>query len=297
MNKKYLVTGGAGFVGSNLCKALVETGASVTSLDNYFTGTTKNEHLGVEYIRDSTLNINKIFSDPMSMEEPRSFDTIFHLGEYSRVEQSFKDLDLVWDYNISPIYGVLNFARKTGAKLIYSGSSTKFADQTESYEESPYAFSKAFNTKLVKAYCEKHKMPYAITYFYNVYGPGEIREGPYATLIGKYMNIAEKGVDFFPITLPGFQKRNFTHVDDIISALLMIDEQGQGDEYGIGSEDAYSVHEVVDMFDGIPFYTPSVPGNRMSAKVLIEKTKALGWTPKRNLKDYISYDTYSRKLI
>jgi UDP-glucose 4-epimerase len=277
-----LVTGGAGFVGSHLCERLVKLGHDVVSLDNYFTGSTDNHVPGVEYIADSTVNINHSASDLCDYRP----DMVYHLGEYSRVEQSFNDMDRVFEYNKIGTYEVLEFVRRTGAKLIYAGSSTKFVDEP-GYVQSPYAWSKATNTDLVKKYAEWFNINYAITYFYNVYGPREIKNGPYATLIAKYAECMRLGQ---PLTVvkPGTQTRNFTHVDDIVDALIMIGSDGFGDEYGIGNPTDYSVMEVANMFrpDHIEFL-PHRRGNRMAAPVISERTKALGWEPKRNLYDYI----------
>jgi UDP-glucose 4-epimerase len=276
---KILVTGGAGFIGSHLCEALAKQGHAVTSLDNYFTGTRDNHVEDVDYIFGSTVNITDIFY----LEK---FDYVYHLGEYSRVEQSFTDIDLVWEYNKLGTYEVLRFVEQSGAKLIYAGSSTKFVDD-EDYIQSPYAWSKASNTDLVKQYCGWNNIDYAITYFYNVYGPREIKDGKYATLIAKYLNLSNHGLEL-EVVLPGTQLRNFTHVNDIISALIMVGEKGHGDEYGIGSPQSYSVNEVTEMFESDVAYLPERKGNRMAAPLLTDKTLALGWHAKYNLREYVT---------
>lgn len=274
-----LVTGAAGFVGSHLCERLIAQKHSVLSLDNYFTGTEENHIEGVGYIDGSTEDINSILVD-------RHFDIIFHLGEYSRVEQSFDDMELVWAYNKLGTYEVLKFVKQNGGKLIYSGSSTKYADDTPGYVQSPYAWSKASNTDFVKQYAEWNNLDYAITYFYNVYGKREIKSGKYATLIAKF-NESMKAGEKLTVVSPGTQLRNFTHIDDIVDALIMIGESGHGDEYGIGNEKPYSIIEVAEMFGGEIEMLPARRGNRMSAPVLTEKTRALGWHSKRDLLHYI----------
>jgi UDP-glucose 4-epimerase len=276
---KILVTGGAGFIGSHLCERFASMGHSVTSLDNYFTGSTKNHVSGVNYISGSTEFIRSIF-------RTKSFDYIYHLGEYSRVEQSFSDFDLVWQYNKLGIYEVLKYVQEKGGKLIYAGSSTKFVDEPD-YIQSPYAWSKASNTEFVKQFAEWNTIDYAITYFYNVYGKREIKQGKYATLIAKYKTLAQEN-KALPVVLPGTQKRNFTHIDDIIDALVLIGEYGNGDEYGIGSPEAFTVFEVAEMF-GLPIeHLEPRKGNRMSAKVLTDNTTNLGWKAKRDLRAYIN---------
>ena len=278
VDKTILVTGGAGFVGSHLCERLRGMGHSVISLDNYFTGSEENHVEGVEYITGSTECINKMRLPPV--------DYVYHLGEYSRVEQSFEDIDLVHKYNIKGTFQVLEFVRRTGAKLIYSGSSTKFADQSDDYVMSPYAWSKATNTELVKKYSEWYGIKYAITYFYNVYGPREIQTGKYATLIAKFADMMRNGEDLTVVS-PGNQKRNFTHVEDIVDALILIGEYGNGDEYGIGHPDSYSILEVAEMFGGNIKMLKARRGNRMSAPVVSQNTQNLGWVPRKNLKDWV----------
>ena len=275
---KYLITGGAGFIGSHLCERLASDPTNeVVSLDNYFTGSEANEVEGVRYVTGSTEDIMSIF--PYG-----SFDYIFHLGEYSRVEQSFDDMELVWKYNKVGTYEVLKFTKKTGAKLIYAGSSTKFAEVDV---VSPYQWSKSSNTEFVKQYCEWNDIDYAITYFYNVYGRREISDGKYATLIAKYAELLKQNKPL-PVVAPGTQERNFTHVDDIVDALILIGKNGYGDEYGIGNPVSYTILEVARMFGGEIEMLPERKGNRMSAPVIDTKTRALGWEPKRQLKDWVS---------
>jgi len=280
LKKTALVTGGAGFIGSHLCEALFNSGNyEVFSLDNYFTGSEDNHIKGVTYIEGNSAEIDSLIDF-----KP---DYIYHLGEYSRVEQSFEDIELVWKFNKDGIFAVLEFCRKTKAKLVYAGSSTKFGDGGLGRSQSPYAWSKATNTELVKNYGNWYGLKYAITYFYNVYGPREISQGKYATLIALFK---EKVKNSEPLTVvsPGSQKRNFTHVDDIINGIILVGENGFGDNYGIGSPESFSIIDIANMFKGAKIeMIPERPGNRMSADVVTEKTKSLGWSPKWSIKEYI----------
>tara|TARA_R100000353_G_C6510728_1_gene196580 strand:+ start:2438 stop:3289 length:852 start_codon:yes stop_codon:yes gene_type:complete len=282
---KVLVTGGAGFVGSHLCERLVNEGHIVTSIDNYFTGSEDNHVQGVLYRDLDTRDV---------CELPTNFDIVYHLGEYSRVEQSFDDFEKVWEYNKIGTKCILDFVKKCDAKLVYAGSSTKFTNEHLGYIKSPYTWSKETNTEFVKLFCEWNSIDYAITYFYNVYGPREIESGPYATLIAMFINKVKNGE---PLTIvqPGTQKRNFTHIDDIIDGLILVGKEGYGDEYGIGCDDSYTIIDVAAMF-GINTKIEMLPerkGNRMSAKVITDRTRALGWSSRKNLKDYISARTAS----
>ncbi|WP_294961829.1 NAD-dependent epimerase/dehydratase family protein [Sulfurimonas sp.] len=279
MKKRILVTGGAGFVGSNLCERLAEDkNNDIYSLDNYFTGSKKNHLPNVTYIEGSTVDIaNLITFTP---------DMVYHLGEYSRVEQSFDDIEQVWKFNKDGIFAVLEFVRKAGCKILYAGSSTKFGDGGLGRSASPYAWTKASNTELVQNYGAWFNVPYAITYFYNVYGNREIQTGKYATLIALFKE-KMKNNEALTIVSPGSQKRNFTHIDDIIDGLVLVGENGYGDEFGIGSPEAYSIKEIAEMYDGEIQMLPERKGNRMTADVMISKTEALGWKPTRTIKEYI----------
>ncbi|WP_454980727.1 NAD-dependent epimerase/dehydratase family protein [Capnocytophaga haemolytica] len=276
---KILVTGGAGFVGSNLCEALAKDPRNeVYSLDNYFTGSRDNHVEGVTYIEGSTEYIFELVDFTP--------DRVFHLGEYSRVEQSFEDIDKVLLFNKVGTSKVLEFCRRRGCRLIYAGSSTKFGEGGIGKDQSPYAWSKSSNTDLIKNYGTWYGLNYAIVYFYNVYGKREIKSGKYATLIALFAERKRQGL---PLTVvaPGTQQRNFTHVDDIVEGLLLVGEKGKGDEYGIGSPETYTVMEIAEMFGGEIQLLPERKGNRMWSEVITEKTEALGWKAKRHISQWI----------
>jgi len=276
---KILVTGGAGFIGSHLCEELVkDINNSVYSLDNYSTGTKENHVNNVTYIEGETKDIDRLIHF-----KP---DIIYHLGEYSRVEQSFQDVEKVWRCNKDGIFAVLQFCRKTNAKILYAGSSTKFGDGDLGRNQSPYAWSKATNTELVVNYGNWYGVKYAITYFYNVYGGREISSGKYATLIAIFKN-KYKNKEPLTVVSPGTQLRNFTHVNDIVSGLVIVGKEGFGDNYGIGCSKSYSILEIAKLFGGDIEMLPERRGNRMSSEVICGKTKALGWREKESIVDYI----------
>ena len=276
---KILVTGGAGFVGSNLCEALAKDPQNdVYSLDNYFTGSRDNHVEGVTYREGSTEHIFELINFTP--------DLIYHLGEYSRVEQSFEDIDKVLLFNKIGTLKVLEFCRKRVCKLVYAGSSTKFGDGGMGKDQSPYAWSKSSNTELIINYGNWYNLEYAIVYFYNVYGKREIRAGKYATLIALF---TEKMKKEEPLTVvsPGTQQRNFTHIDDIVDGLLLVGQKGKGDGYGIGSPETYTVLEIAQLFGGEIQMLPERKGNRMTSEVITQKTEALGWKAKRHIKEFI----------
>lgn len=272
-----LVTGGAGLIGMHLCRRLRDRGARVISLDNYFAGSRDNHVDGVEYREGHTKDIEKHI--------PERPDLIFHLGEYARVEQSLLEPEIVHDLNIVGTTGVLDFWQKRECKLVYAGSSTKFGDDGRAREATPYASTKAANTERVKSVGEATGLPYAITYFYNVYGPGE-RAGVYGTVIEAFKQMYRSGSPL-TVTSPGTQERNFTHVDDIVDALILVGDKGQGDEFGLGQERAYTILEVAHMFGSDIVMMPPRAGNRLQSALDTSRTRALGWMPKRTLEAYI----------
>lgn len=277
-SKLVLVTGGAGFVGSHLCERLVKDGYRVISLDNYFTGSRENHVEGVEYREGHTKDIER--------HVPETPDLIFHLGEYSRVEKSFEDVEQVWDLNQFGTFAVLEFARRRGSKLVYAGSSTKFGDGGAGRDQSPYAWSKASMTELVRNYGEWFGLNYAITYFYNVYGPRE-SSSAFGTVVAIFREQYARGIARSVVS-PGTQERIFTHVQDIVDGLMLVGEKGSGDGYGIGGRDKLSILELAQLFGGDVIMLPERAGNRKVASIDTNKTESLGWSPTRSLREYIA---------
>lgn len=275
---KILVIGGAGFVGSNLCEELLKDHI-VYSLDDYSSGSEDNHVEGVTYIKGHSKDISRLVDFQV--------DIVYHLGEYSRVEQSFDDIEKVVDSNVLGTISVIEFWRKKRFKLVYAGSSTKFSTGCLGKNQSPYAFSKASNTELVCNYGSWFDLPYAISYFYNVYGRREIEQGKYATLIALFKRKYLNG-ESLTVVEPGHQKRNFTYIDDVINALILIGAEGEGDGFGIGCDDSFSVLEIAAMFGGKVKMLPARKGNRIDGVVVSKKTKDLGWSASMNIGDYIA---------
>ena len=253
---KILIIGGAGFIGSHLCESYANEHI-VTSLDNYISGKKNNHIHNVKYLDMDAKNI-------LSLQE--DYDLIFHLGEYSRVENSLHKIDYVLTNNLRPILDILQFAKKSKAKLIYAGSSTKFADGGENKFKSPYAFSKWQNSELVKFYCDSN--------------------GEFATVIAKFLE-RKKLNKRLKITRPGTQLRNFTHIDDTVDALKLIAANGIGDDYGIANPKSYSINEVANLISEDIEYVNENAANRLSSSIISEKTINLGWTPNKELEEYI----------
>lgn len=272
-----LVTGGAGFIGSNLCRKLVGLGYRVISIDNYFSGSRVQGVDGVEYRTGHTKDIDVLV--------PERVDRIYHLGEYSRVEQSVLEPEIVHDLNTVGTRAVVESWRRRKCKLIYAGSSTKFGDGGAARSTSPYAATKAANTELIKRVGDAEQLPYAITYFYNVYGPGE-RTGVYGTVVESFKQMYLRGT---PLTVvaPGTQERNFTHVDDIVDGLILVGDKGHGDEYGLGNERAYTVLEVAELFGTKILMVPPRQGNRLTSALDASRSREIGWHARRSLEEYV----------
>lgn len=277
--KRVLVTGGAGFIGSHLCEQLALMGCDVVSLDDYSNGFESNHISGVRYIRGHTVDIEQHITGQV--------DAVFHLGEYARTSQSFFDLDRVWKSNMDGTFRVLEFCRKRGIKIIYAGSSTKFADGHSGFNQSPYAWTKAHNTGLVTRYGAWFSLPHAITYFYNVYGERESSDPTYGSVVAIFLESKKSGQPL-KVVRPGSQKRIFTYVKDIVGGLIKAAESGSGDGYALGSCDEYSIEDLARMIGGTIEYVEPRQGDRSDAVIDLSKTeKELNWKAKHNLKDYI----------
>lgn len=281
---KILIIGGLGFVGSNLVKKLSKNLKNdIVVLDNLFTGNKKNRINYVNYIKGESVGIDFFLE-----EGGHKPDIIYHLGEYSRVMTSFKDIEKVVEYNSVGTLAVIEYCRKNKVRLIYAGSSTKFGDV-----ESPYSFFKEHNTDIIENYGKWYKLDYAIAYFYNVYGPNQISKGKYATLIGILEENIKNGKPH-KINKPGIQRRIFTHVNDVVEGLILIGENGKG-EYCLGSKDSFSIYEVAKMFGGEIKMKGKKKGDRNYSGISLDRIEKLGWKAKRKLKDYIKNFHEQRK--
>jgi UDP-glucose 4-epimerase len=282
---RILITGGAGFIGSSLIKELIKKDPklNIISLDNYSTGTIDNHIDSVKYLNSNTWNI-------LELEELKNFnpDLIFHFGEFSRISQSLEEPNKTFKSNCFGTQQVLEYALLHNSKLIYSGSSAIFGNNGDDQHLNPYAWTKSKNIELINNYHKWYGLKFAICYFYNVYGPGQISNGSYATVIGifekQYIN-NEK----LTIVSPGTQKRCFTHIDDIVNGILLVSEKGNGDNYHLGCNDQYSIFDIVDMFGIEYIFIKEKKGERETSIVPESKTEIeLDWKAKIKIKDYIN---------
>ena len=281
-----VVTGGAGFVGSHLCERLVADGYQVISLDNYFSGSKDNHVDGVEYREGHTKDIAEHISETPQI--------IFHLGEYSRVAPSLEEPHQVWDLNVAGTCAVLEWWREKKCKLVYAGSSTKFADERNDgvagQNRAPYSFAKAMNTELVHNYGRWYDLDYSVSYFYSVYGPRERAgqfSGGYGTVVETFRQCARSEEKVCQINGTGDQTRAFTHVLDTVDALMKIAEKGERNEYAISAAEVYSLNDLKDMFGLIAEYNEPTKSTRSNGAEDTNKLQTLGWQQQYQLKEYI----------
>ena len=279
--KNILVTGGVGFIGSNLIKTLVEKGFNVISLDNYSTGSKSNETQEVKYYN---LDIEKI----SKINEP--IDLCFHLAAQSRVQPSFEDPEESFRVNVLGTSRVMEWARINKIKIIYAGSSSKHHDPSDS----PYAMYKFLGEEVCKLYKKSYNINVEIARFYNVYGPGENVDEKFGNVIGIWRSKVLKG-EPLPIVGDGNQKRDFIHVYDIVDGLIKIalTDKNHNDAWELGTGINYSVNELFkyfkDKFDVKSINIPNQPGNyRETLRENDDSLKLLDWKPIDRLRDHIN---------
>jgi UDP-glucose 4-epimerase len=274
-----LVTGGAGHVGSHLIELLVADERNrVISLDNYFNGSPSNHIPGAEYREGHTRDIDRLV--------PETPGIVYHLGEYARIAPSFDDVRQVYDMNVVGTFAVAEFCRlRKVKKLVYAASSTKFAIEGDGRHQNPYSFTKAVNVDLINDYGRWYKLPYAICYFYNGFGPRERGDGKYATVIAKFEQQYLRGE---PLTVvrPGTQKRAFTYVKDLARGIVLVGRKGKGDGYSLGQTKSHSILEIAQAFGG-PIKLVAGYAGRTEAKNFPAKARGLGWKPTVDVLEYI----------
>ncbi len=278
---RILVTGGAGFIGTNLIERLFLDQHEITSIDNYSSGKEENHIEGVQYVKGHTKDMKQVLKG-------ENYDAVFHLGEYSRIATSFEDIKKVWESNSLGTFSVLEYCRQNNIKkIVYGASSTRFA--SEGVGHSPYSFTKSKSVDLIKSYADWYGLKYAICYFYNAFGP-KYDSSPtpgYESVISVFEKQYKSNL---PLTIcgSGKQKRAFTYVGDIVDGLIRSWKYDKNDEFELNNHKTYSILEIAKMFETDIAFVPARPGDRVS--VAVESNKArevLGWQTTKEVTDWI----------
>ena len=287
MKNFIVVTGGAGFIGSNLIEHFVNnTKFKIISLDNYSSGSNKNhiKNNRVKYLKGDTKNINKILS-----RYKNKINAIFHFGEFARIYESFKNFRKCFQYNTVGSKAVIEFCLYNKIKLIYSATSASLGNSGKDKNLSPYAFTKSKNLELLENLKKWFKFRFEIIYFYNVYGPRHIKTGRMATVIGIFEYLYKKKQ---PLTVvkPGTQTRSFTHVHDTVKICIDAWKLDKCKHYSISHKKSYSILEVAKMFNSKVRFLKARDGERFSSSLptLSQKNTIIRKFGKINLKDYVS---------
>jgi UDP-glucose 4-epimerase len=285
---KYIlvVTGGAGFIGSNLIEELIKFKKyKIISLDNYSSGNKKNhiKNLRVKYLKGNTKDSNKLL-----IKYSKNIHTIFHFGEFARIFQSFKKFDDCCESNIKGTYELFKFALKNRIRIVYSATSANLGNQGQDMNLSPYAFTKANNLELLENFNKWFDLKYEVIYFYNVYGPRQICKGDMATVVGIFENCF-LNKKLLPVVKPGSQTRRFTHVTDTVKGCVIAWKKNKNAHYSVASDKSYSITQLAKMFSNKIKYLPERSGERFLSALTLKNlnNKIIRLKAKIKLKDYI----------
>ena len=286
MKNFLVVTGGAGFVGSNLIKHLIKnTKFKIISIDNYSSGKRYNhiKERRIKYIKGTTLNIENILKNYKT-----KIHTLFHFGEFSRIYQSFESLDTCLETNSISSNSVFKFCLKNKIKLVYSATSSSLGNKGFDRNLSPYSFTKSKNLELLDNLKKWFNFKFEVIYFYNVYGPGQISKGKMATVIGIFED-HYKNKKPLPVVMPGSQTRRFTHIEDSIETVYFAWKKNKCKHYAITNKKSWTILDVAKMFGGKIKYLPPRKGERYASALtkMSLTNKVVKRYGKKSLKDYI----------
>ena len=295
MKNLIIVTGGAGFIGSNLIKSLIKiTNKKIISIDNYSSGNKKNhiKNNRVKYLKVETVNISKHLNHLKN-----KIHSIFHFGEFARIYQSFKKFDECFQSNSIGSNAVFKFCLENNIKLIYSATSASLGNKGNDKNLSPYAFTKSKNLELLENMKKWFSFKFEVIFFYNVYGPGQIKIGDMATVVGIFEDQYKKNK---PLTVvkPGTQKRRFTHIDDTINVCIKAWKKNRCLNYSISHKKSYSIKDLAKMFGSkITYLKPRLGERYASALTKISINRPIiNKYGKIDLKNYITSFIKGKKL-
>lgn len=290
---KIIVTGGAGFIGSNLVDALIKRGHNVLIIDNLSTGKKEYINSRADFFELDLLEFEKI--QPLF----ESVDFVFHEAALPRIPLSIEKPIETNDINIKGTLNVLMASREAGAKkFIYASSSSALGGNTETpmKEEgvcqplNPYALQKYVGELYCKIFADIYKLPTVSLRYFNVYGPRQPREGSYVPVIGIFLTQKKQGKEL-TITGDGEQTRDFTHVFDVVRANILAMESekvGRGEVINIGAGNNHSINEIAKLVGGEITHIPLPSGEMRDTLADISKAKELlGWQPQITLEEGI----------
>jgi len=283
--KKIIITGGAGFVGTNLIKFLLKkTKYEIISIDDYSSGSKSNhiKSLRIKYIKGKTSQITKLIKNPNNIK------SVFHFGEFARIYQSFLNMNECIDSNSVGSNAIFNFCLKNKIKLIYSATSASLGNNGKDMNLSPYAFTKSKNLELLENLKKWFNFKYEVIYFYNVYGPHQISKGHMATVIGIFEDYYKRNKPL-PIVKPGTQSRRFTHINDTVNICYLAWKKNLCRHYSIANKKSYSILEVAEMFNTKIKFLSKRPGERYASALMNKNlsNKIYKHFGKISLKNYI----------
>lgn len=280
---RILVTGGCGFIGSNLVDKLIDLNHEVLVLDNLSTGFSSNLNPKAKFYQCDIRKPKKI----------KACEIIFHLAALARIQPSFKNSEETLSVNCQGTVKILELARQWQSKVIYAGSSSFYSDP----HINPYAHSKWIGEEHCRMYNKTYGLSVAIARFFNVYGPKHLREGDYATVIGIFEKQKMQNIPL-TITGDGQQRRDFTHVDDIVNGLIAMSHNNwNADLFNLGRGQNHSINELAVMFQHPYTYIPSRKGEAIDTLADLNETKEkLNWEPAINLQDYVNNFLSSRTM-
>ena len=293
---KYVVTGGAGFIGSHLTERLVKQGDVVTVLDNLNTGK-------IENLKSVSKKINFVQNDIRDFEVLRSLmknvDGIFHQAAMASVQDSFRIPEKFHDVNVNGTENIFKIAKEFGIKVVYASSSSVYGDTsilptTESDEKrpiNPYAKTKLEKDKLAEQYAKNGLKVIGLRYF-NVFGPRQSKE--YAGVIKLFLERIQQGLPPL-VNGDGLQIRDFVYVDDAVNAnILSMESDIDFEFFNIGTGTTISILDLANIiikFSGLkikPIHRPALSGDVRATQADITKVKTmLKWRPTISIQDWL----------